>query len=219
MVIFKSHQVLDYITPFLPDNPIIVEAGAFNGADSVKMATHWPKGVIHSFEPVPKIFQRLQAATQPYSNIHCHPIALSDHNGTAEFYVSEKPQHPGIPSQAGSLLKPKKRLNLSPLIFPTTINVPTITLDTWAHNNAISHIDFLWLDMQGHELAVLKASPHILATVKVMYTEVSFLESYADIPQYLEVISWLESQGFVEFGRNFENTSDWFFGNIVFVRK
>lgn len=218
MIIFKTHEIFKYLQELLPTNSIIVEAGAFHGHDTIKLANSFPHGFMHAFEPVPELFMLLLEKTKDYQNIHCYEYALSNKTGTAEFYLSEKPNKQTI-SQAGSLHKPKERLKHSPLTFPKTTQVLTITLDTWAIRHAIQKVDCLWLDMQGHELAVLQASTLILPSVKVIYTEVSFIESYESIPQYEQVKFWLEQQGFTEFGHTFTNQTDWFFGNCLFVRK
>lgn len=219
MKLFKSHEVIKEIAYYLPSNPVIIEAGAFHGHDTLRMAAQWPAGTIHAFEPVPELYKKLQESTAPHPNIHCYNLALSNHDGTALFYVSEKPNKPGVPSQAGSLYKPLERLKHSTIQFPSTIEVTTITLDSWAAQNGLDHADCLWLDMQGNELNVLKATPHLLKTVRVIYTEVSFIESYEGMPQMPEVKAWIESQGFEEVGRDFANQTDWFFGNILFVRE
>jgi len=219
MIIFNSHKALEVIKPFLPDNPIVIEAGAFDGNDTRKMSLLWPKGTIHVFEPVPEIYERLRNNTNMLSNIVYHSIALSNHTGMAEFYVSERPLKPGIASQAGSLHKPKERLSKSPLIFPRKITVSTITLDQWAYENDIKTIDLLWLDTQGHELAILQAASHMINNIKVVFAEVSFIESYEGQPFYEDVIAWMISQGFEYIGRDFIDTTQGFFGNVVFVKK
>jgi len=218
MITFKPHKVFDHITPYLPANPIIIEAGAFTGQETITMATRWPHATIYAFEPVPAIFAQLEQNTAHLPNVHCYNIALSSSTGTAEFYVSEKPTKPGIPSQAGSLQKPKERLKHSPMQFPYVIEVPTITLDGWARQHNINHVDMLWLDMQGHELSVLQAAPRILPTVSVIYTEVGFIEAYEGQPTYEVVKNWLESQGFTMIGKDFVDQTAWFFGNALFVR-
>ena len=218
MITFKPHEIFDQAKPHLPDNPIVVEAGAFDGHDTLRIMQQWPNATVHSFEPVPAIFKQLEKNTTHIPNVHCYQLALSNQNGTAPFYLSEKPSKPGMPSQAGSLHKPKERLKYSPITFSETIQAPTCTLDTWAEQHKINAIDMLWLDMQGHELAVMQAAPHMLKTVKVVYTEVAFVESYANIPQYDEVHKWLVSQGFTLFGKDFPDTPTWFFGNALFVR-
>jgi FkbM family methyltransferase len=219
MIIFKPNTVLEIIQKYLPTNPIIVEAGAFDGRETQKMSALWPNGIIHAFEPVPAIFEKLTINTSHLKNVYRYPIALSDQTGTAQLYISEKKDKPGIPTQANSLLKPKERLSISPLIFPTKIEVPTTTLDDWAHDYHINHVDFLWLDLQGYELNVLKASPKTLKYVKVIYTEVEFIEAYEDQYQYPQVKTWLEDNGFIMIGKDFSDKPTWFFGNALFIRQ
>lgn len=218
MIIFKSHKTIEILKQFLPDSPVIVEAGAFDGNDTIKMAGQWQAGTMYAFEPVPEIYERLIQNTHKYINVHSYPYALSDHNGTALFYVSERPDRPGRASQAGSLHKPKERLSKSPLIFPRTALVQTITLDQWAYENNISKIDLLWLDTQGHELAILKAAPHMIKNIHVILAEVSFIESYEGQPPYEEVVVWMYDHGFELVGRDFDNTTTSFFGNALFCR-
>jgi len=219
MITFKPHETLLHIKDHLSSAPIIIEAGAFEGKETIKMATFWPQSTIHAFEPVPELFAILQKNTAQFPNIICYPLALSDTSGIATLYISEKPKKPGMPSQANSLLKPKERLALSPLTFPKTIQAPTITLDDWCAQYNVPRIDLLWLDLQGYELNVLKASPKTLAHVKAICTEVEFVEAYEGQYQYSDVKSWLTAQGFEMIGKDFPDEPTWFFGNALFFRK
>ncbi len=213
-----KQTLLPLLKKYLPHNPVIIEAGAFNGSDTQRLSAFWSDATIHAFEPVPDIFQQLQEATQQLANVHCYPLALSGSSGTATFYVSQHPDRPDKPFQAGSLLAPKERLQHSPAIYPTTIDVATITIDDWAAQHDINHIDMLWLDMQGNELAALKAAPRMLATVHVIYTEVEFIEAYEGQPLYPHVKAWLEGQGFTMIARDFTDNPTWFFGNALFIK-
>ena len=219
MLIFNSHQTIEILKQFLPDNPIIVEVGAFNGSDTKRMVEQWPQCIIHAFEPLPEIFERLEKNTAHLPQVHRHPIALSKDNRTALFYVSEKPDRPGIASQAGSLHAPKDRLKRSPIIFPRTVMVQTMTLEKWADENAIQSIDLLWLDTQGHELEIVQAAGKILQNIKVIFAEVSFIESYEGQPLYQDVVAWMAEHNFEQVGRDFEDTNKSFFGNALFIKK
>lgn len=216
-VLFTAKTLLPLVAPYLSDNPVIVEAGAFNGSDTLRLARQWPAGVVHCFEPVPELYEELVLNTSIMSNIRCHPIALSTHMGSAILHVAQKPSKPGRATQAGSLHAPKERLAHSPIIFPSTITVPTTTLDAWAHDNNVSVVDLLWLDLQGHELAVMQSAPILLPSVKVIYTEVGFIEAYEGQPRYQQVKEWLEAHNFTEVGRDFGDNPTWFFGNALFV--
>lgn len=219
MIIFNSHETLEILKQFLPENPTIVEAGAYDGRDTQKMVAQWPQCRVHSFEPLPEIFERLEKNTQHLPQVYCYPLALSNHTGTALFYVSERPEKPGVASQAGSLHAPKERLTRSPLIFPRTTQVQTYTLDDWAWEAFVMSIDLLWLDTQGHELAIMQASPKMMHRVQVVLAEVSFIESYEGQPLYEDVVKWMTDNCFEHVGRDFEDTSTSFFGNALFVKK
>ena len=53
----------------LPRHPIIVEAGAHIGVDSIEMAILWPEGHIYAFEPVKGHLSKLIENTMNHSNI------------------------------------------------------------------------------------------------------------------------------------------------------
>lgn len=219
MLIFNSYKTIEVLRQFLSDNPVILEVGAFNGSDTKRMVAQWPNCTVHAFEPLPEIFERLEKNTLHLSQVHRYQVALSKSNGTALFYVSEKPDRPGIASQAGSLCAPKERLKKSPIIFPRNVMVETITLEKWANENAIQSIDLLWLDTQGHELAILQSAGKMLQNIKIILAEVSFIESYEGQPLYQDVVRWMADHDFEYVGRDFENTDAFFFGNALFVKK
>lgn len=218
MKIVTRHQALHLIKPYLPENPLLLEAGAFKGEDSLYMARLFPSASIHLFEPVPELFELLTENIRNLSTIQCWQLALSDTSGVTRFYVAEKKEKPGIPTQAGSLLSPKERLRASSIIYPRTIEVPTITLDAWAEQQQINRLDFLWLDAQGHELAILKGGQQILATVTALLVELHFIQAYEGQPLAQEIISWLDTQGFTMIARDYTEQPSWFFGNGLFVR-
>lgn len=208
----------EFIATFLPSNPIIVEAGAYDGNDTLLMAKLWPDSQIHAFEPIPDIYLRLYnnvKKNKKRSQITCHPYALGNSTGKAKMFVSYVSAEQFASS---SLLAPKEHLKAYPYVsFPKTLEVQVFTLDEWARQNNISHVDFLWLDMQGSELDMLKASTEILPTVRVIYTEVSHKEMYKGIALYEQVKEWLETRGFVAILRDSDNPAQ--MNNVLFVRE
>lgn len=158
------------------------------------------------------MFQRLLANTQGIGNIHCYPLALAGETGTATFYVCG-----GGGDASSSLLAPKETFTINPHVtFPETISVPTMTLDDWAEQHNFDRVDFLWLDMQGAELALLESSPVLLSRVQVIHLEVSIVELYEKNPLYTEVSDWLNRQGFeLEVEEIIPASS----GNALFLRR
>ena len=181
----------EYIKQFLPENPIILEAGAHNGSDTVEMARIFPGSQIYAFEPLPSLFNQLSQKTKDLSNIKCYRLALSSKPGKARFYICEPN------NGASSLLEPSHLLLADrSLHFNSIIEVEAITLDDWAHQEGIPRIDFMWLDMQGSEPEVLMASQKIFDTVKVVYTEVNYKPLYEGAILYPEFKNWMQSKGF-----------------------
>lgn len=181
-----------YIRLLLPDDPIIVDAGAHVGGDTQEMSRLWPRATIHAFEPVPDLFQKLTANTADRGSVRRYPLALGAETGTAEMFVSG-----GGSDASSSLLPPKEHLQINPHVsFEGRITVSTTTLDAWARESGVGRIDFLWLDMQGAEMAAMAAAPQTLAGVRAIHLEVSLVEFYASNPLYVQVRAWLEGQGF-----------------------
>ena len=45
-------NVKELIKQYLPINPVVIEAGAHIGTDTVEFSKIWPKGSIYAFEPI-----------------------------------------------------------------------------------------------------------------------------------------------------------------------
>ncbi len=198
---------------YLPHNAVIIDCGAHDGADTVELARCFKKGSIHAFEPVEKLYKKLTHNASTCSNISTYQLALADRNGSMDFYISE-----GGSDASSSLLEPKEHLTDHPdTFFEAKTTVDTLTLDQWAMNIHISGVDLLWLDMQGFELNMLKASPVILETVSVIHTEVSTKETYKSVASYEAYSNFLRSKGFelvIE-----AIPAGWDMGNALFVKK
>jgi FkbM family methyltransferase len=205
---------VEEIGRYLGPAPVIVEAGACDGSDTVKIAEHWPGATVHAFEPVPDAFRQVVARVAHLPNVVTHQLALSDEIGTATMHVSSHPDGTARPDSS-SLLTPTGHLEQFPdVAFTETVEVPVTTLDQWALDQGIAAVDFLWLDLQGMELRVLGASPTVLGAAKAICLEVPRRELYAGNPVYGEVIGWMRERGFRVAIDRVNRT----FGNVLFVR-
>ena len=197
---------------YLPANPVMIDCGAHDGADSVELVRILG-GTLHAFEPVTEIYERLIKRTQNFSNIQCYQLALSSQSGRQYFHVSE-----GASDASSSLLEPDQHLIDHPeTSFSRKIEVETVTLNEWAAANKIPKVDMLWLDMQGFEMQMLQASDKILKGVQVIHTEVSTKQTYKGVTLYNTYRAFLEQKGF---RMVIEVIPDgWDMGNVLFVRK
>ena len=185
---------LDEIAPYLGEHPVIVEAGAWNGSDTVRFAKRWPDAEIHTFEPVPSSFALVEENTRHLPQVRRYPLALADKTEVRTMFVSTDAADG---HGSSSLLAPNQHLREYPEItFPEQVDVQAVTLRDWVQTSGVERIDLLWLDLQGMELSVLQASPDVLARTRAVSMEISRHELYEGSALYPEVIAWMKSQGF-----------------------
>jgi FkbM family methyltransferase len=186
---YNEDNIRELIRLYIPNNPIILEAGAHFGEDTMRMKAIWPDCIVHAFEPHPDNYRRLIDATYRVPGVFCYQLALSDIIGTVKFYRCRL--HEG----ASSLLKsaPFKQALYND---QEPINVQCLTLDEWACQNNVDHIDFCWLDMEGAELKMLQHASTILPTIRAIYIEVNFQEFRTGMVQYKDIKHFLHTHGF-----------------------
>ena len=200
---------------YLPANPVIVEAGAYDGSTTQEFCRFWPECQVYAFEPVPSAHERLvQAAAEFPDRSHPQSMALGETAGNCDMHVSVTGVSGG--EQSSSLLVPAAAREEFPFVnfCSETTPVRVTRLDEWAAGENLQSIDFLWLDLQGMELAALKGCGDLLSTVSAIHCEVQALELYKAAPLYPELSRWLERKGFhaaceAIFRRG---------GNVLFVR-
>jgi FkbM family methyltransferase len=103
-------------------------------------------GQVHSFEPVPAYFRRLQklAELNPEYTIVVNPYASGEKEGTAKAYVSAEPGEntlvPGYTSEDS---------------LKECIEVSVIRLDRYIQSQGLSNIALIKIDTEGFEFPVL----------------------------------------------------------------
>jgi FkbM family methyltransferase len=194
------------IAPYLPADPVILEAGACDGTDTARFAGQWPGAVIHAFEPLPALYAETQSRTAHLPGVRLYPLALAGQAGRVTMHVHDP--GPGGNRGTSSLLP-----HPSPQAWET--EVQAVTIAGWAAAEQVDRIDLMWLDLEGMELDALKAAGPVLGTVTAVCMEVSREAYRPDSPLYGEVIAWMREQGF---GVAIDRVTLWF-GNILFVRR
>jgi len=198
---------------YIPDDAVIIDAGAFNGNDSLDFLNYFPLATIHAFEPVPHIYKTLKENTSNFPNIHTYDLALDDAIGEKKIYISH-----GYSVQSSSLLKPKEHLTVFPACtFDTEAIVKTTTINQFVEDFKVDRIDFMWLDLQGNEHKVLQHADKILHTTKAIFAEYSLVEFYEGLTLYNDFKNFMMDIGFVEI--LMEDTYHNVHGNALFVKK
>ena len=191
-----------------PGPSSIFEIGACEGEDTVKYARAFPGVRLFLFEPLPANADRIERLLAQDSSIKASlfRVALSDQTGTATFHVSSAAKgtesEPSAGKWAGnkssSLLAPRddKPAALQWLDFAETIEVPTEKLDSFCERNAVSHIDFIHMDVQGAELKVLAGAKRMLPRIRAIWMEVAFEATYEGQPLEPETTRWMAERDF-----------------------
>lgn len=178
--------------PYVGEAPTIVEIGAHIGVDTASFARLWPQGRIYAFEPVPALYRQLERNLRGHSNVHVFPYAVGDQTGDRRMFVSS-----GWSTGSSSVLLPSEHFKHYPRVkFGSEELVPMLRLTDWAEDHGIQEIDVLWLDAQGLEYQILADSEKLLRSVRLIYTEVNFIETYQGTILFEDLKRYLEGLGF-----------------------
>lgn len=204
----------DEIRAVLREDDCVLEAGAANGADTLRLAAIAAKGLVIAVEPLSAPYEQLAAATRSLANVRPIQVAVSTSNGVAEMLVSQVADE-SVGPESSTLLKPREHATFYPEVaFPTIERVWTETLDDLLGSRELPPPQFAWLDLQGMELAVLKASPRVRSSLRAVYMEVSRVELFSGAPKARDVFKVMRNWGFEVRVNRVGAVS----GNALFVR-
>lgn len=107
-----------------------------------------PGGSVIAFEPVPQTFRTLAAGIERYhrNNVQARNEAVSDHEGVVLMAVPQYEENEGDNLYQASIVYPSQS--------PNAFAVKSVTVDS-LH---LSRVDFIKIDVEGHELEVLHGS-------------------------------------------------------------
>lgn len=182
--------LLNAINCSLPEQSKVVDIGANFGLYCIHAAhVSGEKSQIVAFEPVSTVADLCQGNIETnklISNVTLIRKAVGRSNGAVDFFIAR--------DSAFSGLHDTKRSKLS-----TVINVPITTLDANPSVQALGGIDFLKIDVEGHEADVfagakqtIKASPNILIVMEYSYKNLLAVPNIAINAE----IDWLFSHKF-----------------------
>jgi FkbM family methyltransferase len=185
---FASFEILANFKNEVKDVETIIDIGANNG-QFLKVSHHFfPKAFIYSFEPIPKLFQRLKRFES--QNIKVFNIALGNSIGKFDFHLNSY-------SHVSSFLNISKENKTYPQDSIETIQVKQDTLDNLSKSLGIKGVTLLKLDVQGFEMEVLKGGANtIKAYVNYIIVEANFVNLYENQPTFTELNHHLNELGF-----------------------
>ena len=171
------------------DKITIIDAGANVGQSVQKYKEIFPNAVIHSFEPVRKVYEQLEKNTRHYDGVSVYNMALGSQEGKITFY--EYDDHVN-----SSALPMGSALSQHNVYHETQVECST--LDIQAAKNNINHINILKLDTQGFDLEVLKGASKLIKENKIDVVMIEHIvaELYKNSPKYSEQVKFFEDHNF-----------------------
>jgi len=176
-------------------NPVILEIGCNDGRDTLQFLQVFEQPCVYCFEPDPRAAKRFQDAVGDRDEVQLFELALGHKQGQTAFHMSsgkESEEWPEGWDFSGSIRKPAKHLEVHPWCrFDRVISVEITTLDKWCAEQGVEKIDFIWMDVQGAEIDVIRGGSAALAKTRFLYTEYSDLELYAGQANLIDLLKAL----------------------------
>jgi|tagenome__1003787_1003787.scaffolds.fasta_scaffold20988718_4 FkbM family methyltransferase len=174
---------------------VAFDIGANIGAHTLGIARAvGPEGRVFAFEPTDFAFEKLQlnlglnpdlAARTIASQILLVASASNNHSQPPEIYASWPLENTGA-------VHPKHRGRLA-----TTRNAHVDTLDDFAVRHSIDRVDFIKIDVDGHELPVLRGGLHLLTSLHpVLLVEMSPYVHAEEQNSFADLVALLRDAGY-----------------------
>ncbi len=123
--------------------PVVLDIGANIGNHTLAFATR--AQAVHAFEPIPHLFDVLcgNVARNQLAHVHTHNLALSDHAGSATINMVNA-------GNFGASSFDKRSEGTTP------VSVTLATGDAFIAQHSIARVDFVKIDVEAHEVFVLR---------------------------------------------------------------
>lgn len=148
------------------DAPVLIDVGAHVGEYTARFLARFHDGRAYCFEPVQAHFDLLQEAVRHENRAELLQYALSDFEGEATIYRDAEVS--GLASLS------KRRLDHLSISMDIEESAKVTTLDAFASQRGLDHVDLLKLDVEGHELKVLQGATELFASHRVEMVQFEF---------------------------------------------
>jgi FkbM family methyltransferase len=179
-----------FLGQFLEPGMVVLDIGAHHGYYSLLASQKvGPTGRVIAFEPSLRerrnLLQHLRL--NACANVQVEETALGDTDGSAEFFIVK-----GKETGCNSLRPPDVRQ-------PTkAVEVRVARLDDYVRQRNLTSVDFVKMDVEGAELAVLKGATEFLARLPrpIIFCEVQELRTRPWGYAAREIVDFLRHRGF-----------------------
>ncbi len=152
------------------ENVVFFDVGANDGEYAKAIAEILPtSSKLYCFEPFSKMFALMCETTEEIGNIQRHHFGFGAEEDILTIYYDD-----GI-EELTSLYN-----NIPDRGLSHTENVPIKTVDDFLRSEGIEKIDYLKIDVEGHELKVLEGAKEALKGGRIDHIQFEFGESMVD---------------------------------------
>jgi FkbM family methyltransferase len=158
-----EESALRYAADRVPDAAILFDVGANSGDWTFAAQRTWPHATVHAFEPAHDTYRRLVERTH---GAVCVQAALGNADAEATLYA--------VAGQSGLSSLHRRDLEAHAMTMTPAESVQVITLDGYCTETGIDRIDYLKIDAEGHDLAVLQGASRMLAAGAIRFVQFEF---------------------------------------------
>jgi FkbM family methyltransferase len=166
----------------------VVDVGAAYGEFTVECHRVFPDANYILVEPLEEYRPFLEAVSRSVPKTQYVLAAASAVSGELVINV-----HPDLVGSSVYLEEESSNVNGVPRM------VPAIALDSLADDRGAMPPFLLKIDVQGAELDVLSGGEELLQSAEYVLLEASFFEFFRTGPQFHDVVTFMESRGFVTY--------------------
>ena len=148
-------------------SPVVFDVGANNGDWSALALKANRLARIHAFEPQAALAAHIAAT---YPAIAINTLAVGEVAGELDLY--DYADHPG--SQHASVLKGV--IDSVHGGTPRISKVSVVTIDDYCRQHGVQHIDFMKIDVEGYEFAVLNGAKEMISAGRIQAIQFEFNE-------------------------------------------
>ncbi|WP_276132856.1 FkbM family methyltransferase [Polluticoccus soli] len=168
----------------------IIDVGANEGQFAMKMRKFFPAATIISFEPIPEVFDKLNANFAGDSRFLSYCYGLGEEEQEASFFLNEY-------SPSSSLLKMADHTkHFDAAVKDKEIKVKIARLDDILKKTELKAPILVKLDVQGYEDKVIGGGNNTIKCADVVISEVSFASLYQDQKLFDDIYTALSRLGF-----------------------
>ena len=182
------------------------DVGANLGQTAERLVRVFPEADVYSFEPVPETFEQLKKHVTDYRHVRPFNLGMSDKVEQSRMFLADASGRNRVGSDE----------------LEGGVSVQLNTLDYFCQTQSVHHINLLKIDVEGHEMQVLRGAEGLLRNRRIDFVvcECDFVprpdEPHGD---FYTLVPFLQSFGFriVSLYTGGVDDQGWRWGDVLFA--